>query len=55
MFRVQVQLPPDADPAVVEALRAVGVALGVEVEETSDAPAETYGLTVHALPDPKEE
>jgi hypothetical protein len=58
MFRVQLQLPPDADEAVVEALRAVGTSLGVapsEVEESNDAPENTYGLTVHVLPDPKEE
>jgi hypothetical protein len=58
MFRVQVQLPPDADPAVVEALRAIGTALGVvpsEVEETLDASENTYGVTVHVLPDEKEE
>lgn len=54
MYRVQVQLPPDADETVVEALRAVGTALDVEVEVTEDAAAETYGLTVHKLPDEKE-
>lgn len=58
MFRVQVQLPPDADEAVAAALQAVGTSLGVapsEVEVSTDAPENTYGVTVHVLPESKEE
>ena len=56
MIRVQLEVPADADADVLKALRAVGAALPkASVQETFTAPENTYGLTVHVLPDEKEE
>lgn len=52
MIRVRVSVPPDADKAVKKALLAAAKALADEVVVAADAPADTYDLTLHVLPDP---
>lgn len=50
-YRVRVEVPTEADKAVVRALRSVGEAFpGAEIEEVAVAPPNSYSLTVHAFP-----
>lgn len=54
MFRVQLEVPADGNKEVLAALRAVGAALKVSIEESATAPPDSYGLSVHVYPDKKE-
>lgn len=50
--RIRIEVPSEADQAVVKALRAVANAFpGAEIEEQGDAPPNSYSLTVHTYPD----
>jgi hypothetical protein len=54
MYRVQIEIPEDADPKVVEALKAAAHALSDDAEHIATASPNSYSLTVHVLPDEKE-
>jgi hypothetical protein len=54
--RIRIEIPQDADKAVVQALRAVAHAIpGAGIEEHAEASPNSYSLTVHVIPDAKEE
>lgn len=47
--RVQIEVPEEADDAVIKALEAVGTALGAESEVSVTAPPHSYSLTIHVF------
>lgn len=57
MRKVHIDVPAEnADPVVVDALRAVARSLGVtDVRETTAASPDSYSLTIHVVPDEKKE
>lgn len=51
--RIRIEVPAEADEAVVAALREAAEAFdGAEIEEAAEAPENSYSLTVHVFPDP---
>jgi hypothetical protein len=52
--RLTLHTPVDADPAIVAELRAVATSLGADLVESADAPACTYGVTLHVPETPAE-
>lgn len=54
--RIRIEIPQDANKAVVKALREVANAFpDAEIEEHAEASPNSYSLTVHVIPDAKEE
>lgn len=49
--RAQIQLPPKADTKIAAAIRKLARELGAEISEDPSAPADSYSVTVHVLPD----
>jgi hypothetical protein len=52
-IKVQIDLPPKPDAAIVAALRKLGTALKAEVIERSEAPHGAYSMTIHTIADPE--
>lgn len=53
MTRIRIEVPAEADEAVLTALREAAEAFdGAEIEEAAEAPENSYSLTVHVFPDP---
>jgi hypothetical protein len=56
MYRIKIEIPADADDAVVKALRDLARSLADAVpDETTTAPENSYSLTIHAFPDKEKE
>jgi hypothetical protein len=56
MYRIKIELPAEADDAVVKALRDTARSLADAVpDESSNAPENSYSLTVHVFPDKEKE
>lgn len=52
-YRARIEIPAEADDAVVKALHVVAAALGVEagdLSESATASPDSYSVTIHALP-----
>jgi hypothetical protein len=55
-LKIRIEVPAEADEAVVEALRVAALALDdATIEEVAEAPPNSYSLTVHVFPDPEKE
>jgi hypothetical protein len=54
-YKVQFEVPEDADPKVVDALKAAAKSLDNDVEGARTGAVDSYSLTVHVIPDAKEE
>ena len=53
MIRARVSLPKKANKTLKAALLAAAEQLADDVVTATDAPAQTYDLTLHELPDPE--
>lgn len=55
-LKIKIDVPAEADQAVVDALRAAAETFpDAEIDEVEEAPTNSYSLTIHVFPDPAKE